>query len=126
MYVQHEEPTTLNVNARHTILQVKDVLPSGVILLEGKDGQEHREKSKELCPMSFANWRRNLPSTCNGANYLQMCDLWKEEKCNNNVVVWPLSTRLTHGMFVIVNDETSKRRMGLSTLLQENHMISGK
>ncbi len=55
MYVQHEEPTTLNINARHTILQVKDVLPSGVILLEGKDGQECREKSKELCPMSFAN-----------------------------------------------------------------------
>jgi hypothetical protein len=55
VYVQHEAPITLNIKVGHTILQVKDVLPSGVILLEGKDGQECRDKSKELCPMSFAN-----------------------------------------------------------------------
>jgi hypothetical protein len=45
----------LDIKAKHTIFQVKDVLPSGVILLEGKDGQECRDKPKELCPMSFAN-----------------------------------------------------------------------
>jgi hypothetical protein len=120
VYVQHEGPITLYVKVGHTILQVKDVLPSGVILLEGKDGQECR------CPMSFANSRINLPSTCNGANYLQMCDLWTKERCNNHIIVWPLSTRLAHGMFIIAIDDTSKRRMGLLALLPENHMISGK
>jgi hypothetical protein len=55
-----------------------------------------------------------------------MCDLQQEERSNNDVVVRPLSTRLAHGMFIIANDDISKRRMGLSALLQENHMISGK
>ena len=38
MYLQCEAPTTLDVKARRTILRVKDILPGGVLFLEGKDG----------------------------------------------------------------------------------------
>ena len=40
VYLQREAPTTLDVKARRTILHFKDLLPSGILLLEGKDGQE--------------------------------------------------------------------------------------
>ena len=40
VYLQREAPTTLDVKAGRTILCVKDVLPSGILLLEGKDGRE--------------------------------------------------------------------------------------
>jgi len=41
VYLQREAPTTLDVKARRTILRVlKDVLPSGILLLKGKDRQE--------------------------------------------------------------------------------------
>ena len=43
VYLQREAPTTLDVKAGRTILRVKDVLPSGILLLERKDGQECRE-----------------------------------------------------------------------------------
>ena len=46
VYLQRETPTTLDVKAGRTILRVKDVLPSGILLLEGKDGRECREHSK--------------------------------------------------------------------------------
>ena len=46
IYLQREVPTTLDIKARHTILCVKDILPSGILLLEGKDGQECQEHSK--------------------------------------------------------------------------------
>ena len=36
VYLQHEAPTTLDVKAGRTIFRVKDILPSGVPLLEGK------------------------------------------------------------------------------------------
>jgi len=38
------------VKARHTIFCVKDVLLSGILLLEGKDGQECREHFKNCTP----------------------------------------------------------------------------
>ena len=34
------------MKAERTILRVKEVLPSGLLLLEGKDGREYREHSK--------------------------------------------------------------------------------
>ena len=46
VYLQREAPTTLDVKAGRTILRVKDILPSGVLLLEGKDGQECRDDTK--------------------------------------------------------------------------------
>ena len=50
VYLQREAPTTLDVRAGRTILRVKDVLPSGILLLEGKDGRECREHSKNCAP----------------------------------------------------------------------------
>ena len=50
VYFQHEAPTTLDVRAGYTILRVKEVLPSGLMLLEGKDGKECREHSKNCAP----------------------------------------------------------------------------
>ena len=50
VYLQREAPTTLDVKAGRTILRVKDVLPSGILLLEGKDGRECREHSKNCAP----------------------------------------------------------------------------
>ena len=40
----------MDVNARRTILRVKEILPSGVLLLEGKDGQEFRDHTKNCAP----------------------------------------------------------------------------
>ena len=50
VYFPHEAPTTLDVRAGCTILQVKEVLPSGLLLLEGKDGRGCREHSKNCAP----------------------------------------------------------------------------
>jgi hypothetical protein len=50
IYLQQEVPTTLDVKAGRTILRIKDVLPSGILLLEGKDGRECREHSKNCAP----------------------------------------------------------------------------
>jgi hypothetical protein len=58
--------------------------------------------------LSFITWRNNITWTCNGANWLQMYNLWREERCNNNVIMWPLSMRLAHGMFIITNGDTFK------------------
>ena len=52
VYLQREAPTTLDIRARRTIFWVKATLPSGLLLLEGKDGREYHEHSKNLCPMS--------------------------------------------------------------------------
>jgi hypothetical protein len=38
------------IRAGRTILWVKEVLPSGLLLLEGKDGRECREHSKNCAP----------------------------------------------------------------------------
>ena len=40
----------LDVRAGHTILRVKDVLPSGILLPEDKDGREYQEHSKNCAP----------------------------------------------------------------------------
>ena len=50
MYLQREAPTTLDVKAGRIILRVKEILPSGVLLLEGKDGQECRDNTKNCAP----------------------------------------------------------------------------
>lgn len=48
--MQQEAPTTLDVKAGCTILRVKEVLSSGVLLLEGKDGQGCRDNVKDCAP----------------------------------------------------------------------------
>ena len=40
----------MDVKAGRTILRVKEILPSGVLLLEGKDGQECRDNTKNCAP----------------------------------------------------------------------------
>ena len=50
VYLQRKAPTTLDVKAGRTVLRVKDILPSGVLLLEGKDGQECRDNTKNCAP----------------------------------------------------------------------------
>ena len=43
-------PTTLDVRAERTILRMNEVLPSGLLLLEGKDDRECRKHSKNCAP----------------------------------------------------------------------------
>jgi hypothetical protein len=50
VYLQREAPTTLDVKAGRTILRVKEVLPSGLLLLEGKDGRKYCKHSKNYAP----------------------------------------------------------------------------
>ena len=50
VYLQREAPTTLDVKAGRTILRVREVLPSGILLLVGKDGQEYRDNVKNCAP----------------------------------------------------------------------------
>jgi hypothetical protein len=38
VYLRQTAPTTLDVTAGRTILKVRELLPSGVLLLEGRDG----------------------------------------------------------------------------------------
>ena len=45
---------SLDVRAGRTILQVKEVLPSGLLLLESNDGRECREHSKNCTPCRIA------------------------------------------------------------------------
>lgn len=46
MYLQHEVPTILDVKPRYTILCIKYILPSGILLLKCKVGQEFKKRSK--------------------------------------------------------------------------------
>ena len=46
VYYQREEPTTLDIKAGRIILRLKEVLPSGLLLLESKDGWKCCEHSK--------------------------------------------------------------------------------
>jgi hypothetical protein len=50
VYLQRESPTTLDVKAGHTILRVKEVLPSDLLLLKGKDGRECHKHSRNCAP----------------------------------------------------------------------------
>jgi hypothetical protein len=50
VYLQRESPTTLDVRAGRTILRGKNMLPSDLLLLEGKDGRECREHFKNCAP----------------------------------------------------------------------------
>ena len=50
VYLQREAPTTSDVKAGRTILRVKDILLSGVLLLEGKVGQDCRDNTKNCAP----------------------------------------------------------------------------
>jgi len=50
IYLQLEALITLDVKARCTILHVKDVLSTSILLLEGKDGWECQEHSKNCAP----------------------------------------------------------------------------
>ena len=50
VYLQRVAPTTLDVRAGRTILRVKEVLPSRLLLLEDTDGKDYREHSKNYAP----------------------------------------------------------------------------
>jgi hypothetical protein len=50
VYPQCEAPTALDIWIGRTILRVKAILPSGVLLLKDKDGQESRDNTKNYIP----------------------------------------------------------------------------
>ena len=50
VYLQRGAPTTLDIQADRTILHVQEILPSGVLLLKDKDGQECRDNTKNCAP----------------------------------------------------------------------------
>ncbi len=89
VYLQREAPTTLDVRAGRTILRVKAILPSGVLLLEGKDGQECRDNTKNCAPCHLpiegtiypelavvpAGYRCFMCGESKGAATMLLCDL---------------------------------------------------
>ena len=50
VYLQHEARMTLDVKARHTTLWMKEMSPSGLLLLEDKDGKECHDHFKKIAP----------------------------------------------------------------------------
>lgn len=50
VYLQREGLTILDVKARHTILHIKDVLPSSIFLFDGEDGRKCQKHSKNCTP----------------------------------------------------------------------------
>ena len=54
VYLQREAPATLDVRVGRIILRMKEVLPSGLLLLEDKDGRECCKHSKN-CDLCHSN-----------------------------------------------------------------------
>jgi hypothetical protein len=50
VYLQCEAPTTMDVKAGCIILRMKEMLQSDLLILEGKDGRECCEHSKNYTP----------------------------------------------------------------------------
>ncbi|PTQ36949.1 hypothetical protein MARPO_0060s0038 [Marchantia polymorpha] len=55
VYLQQTAPTTLDVTAGRTILRVREVLPSGVLLLEGRDGVVWKDHVRNCAPCHLPN-----------------------------------------------------------------------
>jgi hypothetical protein len=55
VYLQQVAPTTLDVVAGRTILRVREVLPSGVLLLEGRDGMVWKDHVRNCAPCHLPN-----------------------------------------------------------------------
>jgi hypothetical protein len=50
VYLQQTAPTTLDVIAGRVILRVREVLGSGVLLLEGRDGKFWKDHTRNCAP----------------------------------------------------------------------------
>jgi hypothetical protein len=50
VYLQQTAPTTLDVTAGRIILRVREVLGSGVLLLEGRDGKLWKDHTRNYAP----------------------------------------------------------------------------
>jgi hypothetical protein len=50
VYLQQTAPTTLDVTAGRIILRVREVLGSGVLLLEGRDGKFWKDHTRNCTP----------------------------------------------------------------------------
>ncbi|BBN09865.1 hypothetical protein Mp_4g23350 [Marchantia polymorpha subsp. ruderalis] len=55
VYLQQTALTTLDVTAERTILRVREVLPSGVLLLEGRDDVVWKDHVRNCAPCHLPN-----------------------------------------------------------------------
>jgi hypothetical protein len=55
VYLSQTAPTTLDVMASRTILRVLEVLASGVLMLEGRDGVIWKDHVRNCAPCHFPN-----------------------------------------------------------------------
>jgi hypothetical protein len=55
VYLQQIALTTLDVTAGHTILRVREVLASGVFMLEGRDGVVWKDHVRNCAPCHLPN-----------------------------------------------------------------------
>ncbi|BBN03070.1 hypothetical protein Mp_2g20450 [Marchantia polymorpha subsp. ruderalis] len=55
IYLQQTAPTTLDVTAGRTILRVREVLPSGVLLFESRDGIVWKDHVRNCAPCHLPN-----------------------------------------------------------------------
>ncbi len=55
VYLQQITPTTLDITIGHTILRVRKVLASGVLMLEGRDGVAWKDHGCNCAPCHLPN-----------------------------------------------------------------------
>ncbi|BBM99042.1 hypothetical protein Mp_1g18210 [Marchantia polymorpha subsp. ruderalis] len=55
VYLQQTAPTTLDVTAGRIILRVREVLPSGVLMLQGRDGVVWKDHVRNCAPCHLPN-----------------------------------------------------------------------
>jgi hypothetical protein len=55
VYLQQTAPTTLDVTTSRTILQVREVLASGFLMLEGRDGVVWKDHVRNCAPCHLPN-----------------------------------------------------------------------
>ncbi len=56
VYLQQIAPTMLDVTASRTILQMREVLASGVLMLEGHDGVVWKDHVHNCAPCHLQMW----------------------------------------------------------------------
>lgn len=117
VYLQCEAPMTLDIKAWCTIFHVKDVVPSDILLLEGKDGQKCQNHYKNCGDCHLPIERTLHPKIVVVPNGL-LCFVYCEKKRGNHVVVWHMSMRLAYDILNFVFDFVTFRRLNLSSMLE--------
>jgi hypothetical protein len=87
VYLQQTAPTTLDVTAGRIILRVHEVLGSGVLLLEGRDGKLWKDHTQNCAPCHLPHIDGTVhPGTSHIPAGLR-CRLYGNAKCAATMVI---------------------------------------